>query len=150
MKPILRVYLTAIVLSSALIIGGLAVHHSTAKAYGTYTVPGSAVAIPILLTSHINVSFALSLMYNSCNGTNWGRLSLPSGYLSSNYALTVYLERALGPDGGDEVEQSVPTCGQVYQCDSPTVYSPHNKARASFILTSNANVQYFWVDTDWF
>jgi hypothetical protein len=45
-----------------------------AKACGTYTVAGSQVNIPILLTSHINISFALSLKYNSCNGTNWGSL----------------------------------------------------------------------------
>jgi hypothetical protein len=150
MKSILRVYLTAIVLSSALIIGGLVVHHSTAKACGTYTVAGSQVNVPILLTSRINVSFALSLKYNSCNGTNWGELVLPGGYLSSDYSLTVYVERASGPDGGDQVQHSAPTCGQVYQCDSPTVYSPDNKARAYFILSSNVDVQLLEVFTDWF
>jgi hypothetical protein len=146
MKSIFRVYLAAIVLSSVLIVGGLVVHHSTAKACGSYMVAGSEVDT-YLLTSDINTSFSVWLMYNSCNGTNWGHLSI-QGYL--NYSLTVYVERASGSDGGDQVEHSAADCGQMATCDSPTVYSPHNKARAYFILTSNADVQYFWAYTSWF
>lgn len=131
MKRIAFICVIATFLAAVLVGGTVAVNHPTAHACGSYVVSGSTTEAEFYINNQWTyISF--SLWYNSCNSTNWGSANITGGSLPA-HSWSVEVGRLSGPDGGAET-LSTGCSNSTGVCNSPTVYSPNNKALALISL----------------